>query len=92
MQAQKDRKFFTFCFIPVVPVSFAKNLTCSICGYRQSTNEDQLKQLQQQQQQQQYYQQGGAAAAGQHFHNQNYSNNGGKTGYQNYGNPPPRYA
>ncbi|KAI5812777.1 hypothetical protein BZA77DRAFT_323257 [Pyronema omphalodes] len=42
VQPIKRRTFFTFCFIPVFPIAWGKELKCSICGYRQSTTTEQL--------------------------------------------------
>ncbi|KAI5843886.1 hypothetical protein DFP73DRAFT_478673 [Morchella snyderi] len=46
--AIKKRDFFTFCFIPVVPIGWGEELRCSICPYRQATNKEQLMQMQHQ--------------------------------------------
>lgn len=35
--AIKRRTFFTFCFIPLVPIKWGKELRCTICQYHQST-------------------------------------------------------
>lgn len=45
LEAQKDRRFFTLCFVPLVPVSFAKHLTCGVCSHRQRVDDAQLAQL-----------------------------------------------
>ena len=47
--ARKRRQFFTFCFIPIVPISWGEELRCTICGYNQETNQQQLDGMQQQQ-------------------------------------------
>ncbi|KAF8448192.1 hypothetical protein BGX38DRAFT_1093311 [Terfezia claveryi] len=39
---RKRREFFTFCFIPLIPISWGEELRCTICGYHQDTNKDQL--------------------------------------------------
>ncbi|CUS12050.1 unnamed protein product [Tuber aestivum] len=46
--AIKRRNFFTFCFIPIVPISWGEELRCSICQYHQSTNKGQLTSMQSQ--------------------------------------------
>ncbi|KAA8910798.1 hypothetical protein FN846DRAFT_774804 [Sphaerosporella brunnea] len=33
----KRRTFFTFCFIPLVPIHWGKELRCTICQYHQAT-------------------------------------------------------
>ncbi|KAF8243522.1 hypothetical protein K440DRAFT_589525 [Wilcoxina mikolae CBS 423.85] len=41
----KRRTFFTFCFIPIFPIAWGKELRCSICNYHQSTTTEQLNQM-----------------------------------------------
>jgi len=53
VSARKRRVFFTFCFVPLVPVSWRKELRCGICGYAQETSDEQLNGMIAQSQQQQ---------------------------------------
>lgn len=43
MEALKERRFFTFCYIPLVPYSFDTVVKCSICNYTQKTDKEQLE-------------------------------------------------
>lgn len=43
MEALKNRKFFSFCFVPLIPYSFATVVKCTICGYTQETDKEQLE-------------------------------------------------
>ncbi|KAF8462046.1 hypothetical protein BDZ91DRAFT_772742 [Kalaharituber pfeilii] len=43
--ARKRRQFFTFCFIPIIPISWGEELRCTICNYHQDTNKDQLNSM-----------------------------------------------
>ncbi|KAK9467009.1 hypothetical protein V1512DRAFT_247759 [Lipomyces arxii] len=49
----KEREFFTFCFVPVIPTNWGEVLLCTICPYRQSTSVDQLNVIRAQNQSQQ---------------------------------------
>lgn len=48
MELRKDHQFFTICFIPLIPISFSKNLSCPICSYRQDVSKQQLESIQNQ--------------------------------------------
>lgn len=100
MEAKKERKFFTFCFIPLIPFSFAKILQCPICGYQQDTSKEQLEMMKNQQQGQGQDQHQGQR---QQYHQG--QGNDGKTRHQtpssqhsqppqdgSYGAPPPQYT
>ncbi|KAK9236317.1 hypothetical protein V1525DRAFT_407431 [Lipomyces kononenkoae] len=54
--AIKKREFFTFCFVPVIPISWGEALHCTICPYEQPTSTDQLNSLRAQSPQQQQMQ------------------------------------
>lgn len=43
MEAVKNRKFFTFCFVPLIPLSFGTVLTCSICNHSQKVDVKELE-------------------------------------------------
>jgi len=42
----KRRTFFTFCFIPIVPIAWGEELRCTICQYHQGTSKQQLAGMQ----------------------------------------------
>lgn len=82
MEAQKDHQFFTFCFIPLIPISFSKNLTCPICGYKQGTSKEQLEVMKNQQA-------GQAGGQQQPPPPQGYAGNGSNQGYDGKQNQYP---
>lgn len=43
MEAQKDRKFITFCYVPLIPTSFATIVKCTICNYSEKTTKENLE-------------------------------------------------
>ncbi|KAK9244570.1 hypothetical protein V1506DRAFT_541174 [Lipomyces tetrasporus] len=65
--AIKERAFFTFCFIPIIPTSWGEALHCTICPYQQATSADQLNTISAQSPQQQQSHLTG------HFQNQQYA-------------------
>ncbi|CAN6617660.1 hypothetical protein TRVA0_007S00628 [Trichomonascus vanleenenianus] len=47
---EKERKFFTICFVPIIPIYWGKILRCTICPWRQETTEAALENMKKQQQ------------------------------------------
>ncbi|KAJ6264552.1 hypothetical protein Dda_0699 [Drechslerella dactyloides] len=43
--AIKRRNFFTFCYIPIIPLSWNEELNCTICNARSKISTAQLHQL-----------------------------------------------
>ncbi|RVD86914.1 uncharacterized protein DFL_005165 [Arthrobotrys flagrans] len=43
--AIKRRNFFTFCYIPIIPLSYHEELNCTICNARSKISKQQLDQL-----------------------------------------------
>ncbi|KTW30172.1 hypothetical protein T552_00649 [Pneumocystis carinii B80] len=42
-----EKKFFTICFIPLIPYSLGKVIRCTICSWFQDTNDAELYRISQ---------------------------------------------